>query len=417
MARYSFLLFLFSLMHLQPLVRSGDGETLLALKSWIDPSNSLQWRGSDFCKWQGVKECMRGRVTKLVLEHLNLNGTLDEKSLAQLDQLRVLSFKENSLSGQIPDLSGLINLKSLFLNNNNFSGDFPSSLSGLHRLKVIILAGNQISGQIPASLLKLQRLYILYLQDNRLTGEIPPLNQTSLRFFNVSNNQLSGEIPLTPAVVRFNQSSFSNNLELCGEQVNSPCPRSPAISPDVGGGVLLICLILLCVSYRRMRRKTVEGRSKGKAVGAVGSPEAANGGFVEGVGGDAGEGDDGKHVQGGDGVWVYSDREEAQGRQIPPAGGVQGTDGASREAEAPQFGASPCLLPGQGGTPPRIRLLPQRQSLLPHSWIKNFRWWKASSLDILPKNWRGLGYWVALYPPEPWPNPWELEIIQCPVRI
>lgn len=304
MARYSFLLFLFSLMHLQPLVRSGDGETLLALKSWIDPSNSLQWRGSDFCKWQGVKECMRGRVTKLVLEHLNLNGTLDEKSLTQLDQLRVLSFKENSLSGQIPDLSGLINLKSLFLNNNNFSGDFPSSLSGLHRLKVIVLAGNQISGQIPASLLKLQRLYILYLQDNRLTGKIPPLNQTSLRFFNVSNNQLSGEIPLTPALVRFNQSSFSKNLELCGEQVNSPCPRSPAISPEsptvptpsssskhsnrtkrikiiagsVGGGVLLICLILLCVSYRRMRRKTVEGRSKGKAVGAVGSPEAANGG-------------------------------------------------------------------------------------------------------------------------------------------
>lgn len=304
MARYSFLLFLFSLMHLQPLVRSGDGETLLALKSWIDPPNSLQWRGSDFCKWQGVKECMRGRVTKLVLEHLNLNGTLDEKSLTQLDQLRVLSFKENSLSGQIPDLSGLINLKSLFLNNNNFSGDFPSSLSGLHRLKVIVLAGNQISGQIPASLLKLQRLYILYLQDNRLTGKIPPLNQTSLRFFNVSNNQLSGEIPLTPTLVRFNQSSFSKNLELCGEQVNSPCPRSPAISPEsptvptpsssskhsnrtkrikiiagsVGGGVLLICLILLCVSYRRMRRKTVEGRSKGKAVGAVGSPEAANGG-------------------------------------------------------------------------------------------------------------------------------------------
>lgn len=304
MARYSFLLFLFSLMHLQPLVRSGDGETLLALKSWIDPSNSLQWRGSDFCKWQGVKECMRGRVTKLVLEHLNLNGTLDEKSLAQLDQLRVLSFKENSLSGQIPDLSGLINLKSLFLNNNNFSGDFPSSLYGLHRLKVIVLAGNQISGQIPASLLKLQRLYILYLQDNRLTGEIPPLNQTSLRFFNVSNNQLSGEIPLTPALVRFNQSSFSNNLELCGERVNSPCPRSPAISPEsptvptpsssskhsnrtkrikiiagsVGGGVLLICLILLCVSYRRMRRKTVEERSKGKAVGGVRSPEAANGG-------------------------------------------------------------------------------------------------------------------------------------------
>ncbi|RVW47768.1 hypothetical protein CK203_103385 [Vitis vinifera] len=116
------------------------------------------------------------------------------------------------------------------------------------------------------------------------------------------------------------------------------------------------------------------------SAGQGSADELQFGGFVEGVGGDAGEGDDGKHVQGGDGVWVYSDREEAQGRQIPPAGGVQGTDGASREAEAPQFGASPCLLPGQGGTPPRIRLLPQRQSLLPHSWAPVLAWSDSSAL-------------------------------------
>ena len=89
--------------------------------------------------------------------------------------------------------------------------------------------------------------------------------------------------------------------------------------------------------------------------------------FVESIGGDAGEGDNGKHLQGGDGVWVHSDGEEAEGRQIPPAGGVQGADGASRQAAPPQFGPSPGLLPGQGRTPPRLRLLPQRQSLLPHS--------------------------------------------------
>jgi len=207
-------------------VRSGDAEALLTLKSSIDTSNVLQWQQqqhqySNVCNWTGVRECMKGRVTKLVLEYLNLTGTLDHKSINQLDQLRVLSLKGNSLSAQIPDLSGLLNLKSLFLNNNNFSGNFPDSISSLHRLKVVVLAGNQISGPIPTSLLRLRRLYTLYLQDNNLTGSLPPFNQTSLRFFNVSNNNLSGEIPLTPALVRFNTSSFSGNVNLCGEQVKN----------------------------------------------------------------------------------------------------------------------------------------------------------------------------------------------------
>ncbi|KAK7850005.1 inactive leucine-rich repeat receptor-like serine/threonine-protein kinase [Quercus suber] len=222
-------------------VRSGDAEALLTLKSSIDTSNVLPWQQqrqqySNVCSWRGVKECMKGRVTKLVLEYLNLTGTLDRKSINRLDQLRVLSLKGNSLSAQIPDLSGLLNLKSLFLNDNNFSGNFPDSISSLHRLKVVVLAGNQISGQIPTSLLRLRRLYTLYLQDNNLTGSLPPFNQTSLRFFNVSNNNLSGEIPLTPALVRFNTSSFSGNVNLCGEQVkditNYSCQsQGPAGTP------------------------------------------------------------------------------------------------------------------------------------------------------------------------------------------
>ncbi|KAL0296506.1 UNVERIFIED_CONTAM: Inactive leucine-rich repeat receptor-like serine/threonine-protein kinase [Sesamum radiatum] len=196
-----------------PQARSQDSEALLALKASIDPKGSLQWGGgSDFCQWQCVKECLNGRVTKLVVERFNLSGTLDGKSLNQLDQLRVLSFKENSLSGQIPELSGLKNLKSLYLNNNKFSGRIPVSLSLMHRLKVIVLAGNMLSGQIPRSLVGLSRLYVLYLQDNRLTGAIPPFNQRSLRFFNVSNNALSGEIPATAPLVR----GSANELQLGG---------------------------------------------------------------------------------------------------------------------------------------------------------------------------------------------------------
>ncbi|XAR53196.1 Non-specific serine/threonine protein kinase [Bertholletia excelsa] len=299
-----------------PLARSGDSEALLTLKSLIDRSSILQWQGSDICRWQGVKECKNGRVTKLVLEHLNLTGELEEKSLNHLDQLRVLSFKGNSIDGQIPNLSGLVNLKSLFLNDNNFSGNFPTSLSLLHRLKVVVLSGNQISGPIPDSLLKLRRLYVLYLQDNRLSGPIPSLNQTSLRFLNISNNQLSGEIPLTSALVRFNASSFAGNIALCGEQIHKQCNASPGSAPSMSPGdstvpwkkkpgnnknrrklvaiiagsiggfvLLLVCLIVLCLLVRRRKRSNSNTREVGSKVGGGEGVEEGEGSGGGGGGG------------------------------------------------------------------------------------------------------------------------------------
>ncbi|KAI3982943.1 hypothetical protein MKX01_010426 [Papaver californicum] len=305
------------------LVRSSDEEALLRLKSKIDPLDILSsWRkGSDFCKWQGIRECTNGRVTKLVLEHLNLSGTLDEKSLNQLDQLRVLSFKENSISGEIPNLSGLTNLKSLYLNDNQFMGHFPSSISDLHRLKIIVLSGNLLSGEIPVSLLKLRRLYILYLQDNQLTGEVPALNQPTLRFLNVSNNQLSGEIPLNAVLVRFNSTSFLNNVNLCGKQINVVCSNA-SITPNgapftisksyskhvnkklilfIVGSILglilmLICLVILWKVWKsRKSKKSREGSREVRSKGEVGT----EGGVVVG-GGMGGEGSEiGGSKQGG----------------------------------------------------------------------------------------------------------------------
>ncbi|XP_011021663.1 PREDICTED: inactive leucine-rich repeat receptor-like serine/threonine-protein kinase At1g60630 [Populus euphratica] len=311
-----FSLLYFTVVSLLCPVRSGDAEALLTLKSAIDPLKSLPWQhGTNVCKWQGVKECKNGRVTKLVVEYQNLSGPLEAKILNQLDQLRVLSFKGNSLSGQIPNLSGLVNLKSLFLDSNNFSGEFPDSITGLHRLKVIVLARNQISGPIPVSILNLSRLYALYLEDNNFTGAIPPLNQTSLRFFNVSNNKLSGQIPVTPPLIRFNTPSFIGNLNLCGVQIQNPCndlnfgpslsPTYPSSKPTskrsktikivaatAGGFVFLItCLLLVCCfCFKNGNKKEgpsmVEERNKGvvgverggEASGGVGGMDGNNGG-------------------------------------------------------------------------------------------------------------------------------------------
>ncbi|CAH9105000.1 unnamed protein product [Cuscuta europaea] len=286
-----------------PAVNSSDADALLALKSGFDPLNSLvDWVGSgvgSVCRWRGVKECMNGRVTKLVVERLSLRGALDGRSLGRLDQLRVLSFKDNSLSGEIPTFSALPNLKSLYLNNNNFTGGFPESLTRLHRLKVIALSGNSLSGEIPSSVLRLSRLYALYLQDNRFTGEIPALNQTTLRFLNVSNNRLSGRIPTTRAMSVFNESAFSGNPELCGVKLNKECPnpgpgREPTTKhlrrnrrvlfviafPIAGGVVAVVGMgILIGICLRRRGRRM---GSKGAAAEGGGEERGSNNGRKEG---------------------------------------------------------------------------------------------------------------------------------------
>ncbi|GAB2215246.1 hypothetical protein Droror1_Dr00019627 [Drosera rotundifolia] len=281
----------------------GDKEALLALREAVDVDGVLrrQWRvEEDVCTWKGVKECLRGRVTKLVLERLNLTGTIDGESLNRLDQLRVLSIKGNRISGEIPGLAGLINLKSLYLSSNELVGALPISISGLHRLKVIVVSNNKLSGAIPPSLVNLTRLYVLYLDNNEFTGNIPPLNQTHLRFLNVSNNRLSGEIPITTALSQFNFTSFSNNINLCGPQIPFPCNASsfaPGLSPEPSPGplpkrnkrssrkviliatiassgfiLILILLILVGVLCKRSRRgnKKVGEVGKEKKVDEVG---------------------------------------------------------------------------------------------------------------------------------------------------
>lgn len=320
---------------------AGDFDALLALKSSIDPHGSLPWRSaSGLCGgWKGVKECSPdGRVTKLVLEFLNLTGSLNRELLAPLDQLRVLSFKSNSLSGNIPDLSSLVNLKSLFLNDNQFSGRIPATVAALHRLKVIVLSDNLLSGPIPTSLAGLPRLYALLLQDNRLTGKIPAFNQPSLSYLNFSGNNLSGEIPATRVLVRFNLSSFLGNSHLCGAQIGAPCTQKlifppPSLSPEssfghvnafppflppthdkssrrriigivagsVAGAVFLsICLVLaLLLACKRKLRRVVESRSIGVGLGGRSKPAEEDGGRRGEGGGDGGGGAGGEGAKGG----------------------------------------------------------------------------------------------------------------------
>lgn len=265
----------------------SDATHLLSFKLKADAHNNLNYTSRSFCQWQGV-QCARLRVHRLVLQNLNLSGSFAPNTLTNLDQLRVLSLQNNSLTGPIPDLSQLINLKSLFLNHNSFSGSFPPSLLSLHRLKTLDLSNNILTGLIPMALTNLDRLYYLRLELNRLNGSIPPLNQSSLKIFNISHNNLTGPIPVTPTLLRFPRSCFLFNFRLCGEIVHRECkPAAPffgsptpkpmnqvikqqpeqsksrtnKLAAIIGlcGGVVALCFVI-CVIARVVKRKRYRKR-------------------------------------------------------------------------------------------------------------------------------------------------------------
>ncbi|PIN17277.1 Serine/threonine protein kinase [Handroanthus impetiginosus] len=214
----------------------ADAVALLAFKSKADLDSRLLYTTNerfDYCQWQGVK-CAQGRVVRYVVQSFGLRGTVPSATLSRLDQLRVLSLKNNSLFGPLPDFSPLINLKTLFLDHNYFCGTFPPSFLLLHRLLILDLSHNNFTGLLPENLTALDRLSYLRLDSNQFYGHVPPLNQTMLEVFNVSNNNLSGPIPVTPTLKKFKILSFQYNPNLCGEIIHKPCRDSPFFNSSSG---------------------------------------------------------------------------------------------------------------------------------------------------------------------------------------
>lgn len=135
------------------------------------------------------------------------------------------------------------------------------------------LAENNFSGPISPSFSNLTRLGTLYLQSNQFSGPLPNLNIPTLDQFDVSNNNLTGQIP--NGLSGKPKSAFLGN-SLCGDPVNSCNNLKPkkklsggAIAGIIIGSVIAFFVILLLVFClcRILARKSV--RSKDEAVANV----------------------------------------------------------------------------------------------------------------------------------------------------
>ncbi|OIV90909.1 hypothetical protein TanjilG_16869 [Lupinus angustifolius] len=213
------ILYITFLSHLLLIVQTSptpDLDALISFKTASDTSKKLTtWNTTtNPCTWYGVS-CINNRVSRLVLENLDLQGSV--LPLTSLTHLRVLSLKHNRFTGPVPSLSNFTALKLLFLSHNTFDGNFPSTVTSLFRLYRLDLSYNHFAGDIPVTVERLTKLLTLRLENNQFSGHIPGVSIPSLQDFNVSGNHLSGEIP--ESFSGFPESSFRKNPSLCGAPV------------------------------------------------------------------------------------------------------------------------------------------------------------------------------------------------------
>ncbi|KAJ1256501.1 hypothetical protein BS78_K011700 [Paspalum vaginatum] len=130
-----------------------------------------------------------------------------------------LNLTSKGLVGRIsPSIGNMTFLNVLVLVANSFTGEIPLALGHLRRLRFVNLSNNTLQGQIP-SFGNCSNLEVLWLENNNLVGVIPsdlPHGLQSLSFF---DNSVGGTIPASIANI-----STLRQLDLVGNNIEGNIP-------------------------------------------------------------------------------------------------------------------------------------------------------------------------------------------------
>ncbi|XP_039169170.1 probable LRR receptor-like serine/threonine-protein kinase At3g47570 [Eucalyptus grandis] len=146
-------------------------------------------------------------------------------SFGRLQNLRWLGLGSNFLrSGAtnslsfLADLANCSNLELLDLQHNQFEGEIPTTLGNCLGFKEPYIQANHFRGPIP-QFEGLKGLRFLNLSNNNLSGQVPEFLvnlSSSLQFLNLSFNNLEGEVPVRGIFGNNSAFKVDGNQELCG---------------------------------------------------------------------------------------------------------------------------------------------------------------------------------------------------------
>lgn len=244
---------------------SEERDALLQIRDSVSSDLNLHqnWTGppciDNESTWAGIA-CSNWHIVGIVLEGIQLTGSLPPAFLQNITFLAKLSFRNNSVYGQLPNLTNLVHLES------------------------VLFSYNRLTGSIPFDYIELPNLKELELQLNYLDGEIPPFEQPTLTHFNVSYNHLQGLIPKTDVLQKFPESCYDHNSNLCGVPLepcqvpaSAPSPPTPLRPPQekkkkrpiwniiliaAAGALALFIVMIIFLCYHKKRRGKEESKEQ-----------------------------------------------------------------------------------------------------------------------------------------------------------